>query len=125
MPFYDIDNGRHTIDVSISDLSGNIKRKTISFFVDNKLDRNLIITNPATATAVNFDLDNSENIKTAEIFVTDSKGNILYNTNVSSFPYEWNLTDNNGLRLATGDYNAYAKINNIGTKIKKIVILKQ
>lgn len=125
VPFYDVDNGRHTIDVSISDLSGNIQRKTISFFVDNKLDRNLIITNPATATAVNFDLDNSEDIKTAEIFVTDSKGNILYNTNVSSFPYEWNLTDNNGLRLTAGDYNAYAKINNIGTEIKKIVILKQ
>lgn len=124
-PFYDVENGRHTIDVSISDLAGNIQRKTISFFVDSKLDRNLIVSNPATSTSTTFDINNYDNIKSAELFVTDSKGNVLYNSPISSFPYDWNLTDNNGLKLAPGDYNAYVKINNVGTEIKKIVILKQ
>lgn len=124
-PFYDVKDGRHTIEVAISDLAGNIQRKTISFVVDNKLNRNLIITNPATATSTSFDINNYDNIKSAELFVTDSKGNVLYNSPVNSFPYDWNLTDNNGLKLAPGDYNAYLKINNVGTEIKKIVILKQ
>ena len=49
----------------------------------------------------------------------------VYRTVVDSFPYEWNLTDNDGNQLAPGVYDVTLSVDNYSLPSKKIVVLEQ
>ena len=61
----------------------------------------------------------------AQLVVSDNSGNVVLRTDVGSFPYTWDGSDNNGNRLAEGAYNATAIIDGKSLRQKKIVVVKQ
>ena len=117
----------HHAEITATDLSGNVARRTISFFVERDAnDMELTLSSKASAESVEINVEGlPEEFEKAELVVTDNSRKPLYRKTVASFPTEWNLTDDNGTRLAPGDYNINAIIDGAGTAAKKIVVLKQ
>ena len=128
MPVYGMDEGRHTVELVVTDFSGNIARKNLSFYVKSKADDFVMeISEKASSDFVEVDLQPVGNAgySSAEIFVTDKGCNTVYRTVVDSFPYEWNLTDNDGNQLAPGVYDVTLSVDNYSLPSKKIVVLEQ
>ncbi len=127
VPVYSMKEGKHTVELTACDIYGNIARKTLSFIVENTKPIYKIevlekaLTNIAT---IMVDTENGS-VDNAEIFVTDDFNNVYFHSSITSFPFEWNLNDNKGNRLAPGIYNVYGVVDGIGTPIKKIAVLKQ
>ena len=127
VPVYSMKEGKHTVELTVSDIYGNIARKTLSYIVENTkpiykievLEKALV--NMAT---IMVDKENGS-VDNAEIFVTDDANNVYFQSPITSFPFEWNLNDNKGNRLSPGIYNVYGVVDGIGTPIKKIAVLKQ
>lgn len=126
MPVYDLSEGMHTIELIATDLFANQASKMLSVYVVKTADNaELTVDRQGVKDSVVFDLENGDFDSEALLVVKDSQGNIYYKANVTQFPYEWDLRDSKGERLPAGDYDVYAIINGKGTKIKKIVVLKQ
>ena len=128
MPVYGMDEGRHTVELVVTDFSGNIVRKNLSFYVKSKADDFVMeISEKASSDFVEVDLQPVGNAgySSAEIFVTDKGCNTVYRTVVDSFPYEWNLTDNDGNQLVPGVYDVTLSVDNYSLPSKKIVVLEQ
>ena len=77
---------------------------------------------------VNFDLD-TYLARTPEftVRVTDATGKLVWKTNASSFPVNWDMRDMNGQKVKAGLYRYYGTyndgINYGGTAINKLIVL--
>ena len=126
MPIYGLSEGMHTIELVATDLFANQASRTLSVYVVKNAEyAELTVDKQGVSDSIVFDLENADADAEALLIVRDSQGHIYYQTNVSQFPYEWNLKNDTGDRLPAGDYDAYAVINGKGTKIKKFVVFKQ
>lgn len=106
-------------------MSGNVATRTIAFYVAVSDNATLTVDTTALTHAVKFDVENADNYTDAQLVVSDNSGNVMLRTDVGSFPYTWDGCDNNGNRLAEGDYNATAIIDGKSLRQKKIVVVKQ
>ncbi len=123
-PIYNLTAGRHTLQLTVADIAGNISTRTIAFFVEGNTGATLSMS--ATAVAdddVTFDLDNADTTD-GTIVVSSADGSVKMRSDVS-FPYTWDGCDNNGTRLAEGVYNVSAIIDGKSLPAKKIVVVKQ
>lgn len=126
---FGMQEGRHTAELQVADYSGNIARKTISFYVENRAcDMTLDLDKKASDDYITVGLEGNADLSefsTVELLVTDDFGNIYLRSKVNTIPFEWNLTGNNGGRLAEGDYNLSIVLDGCSTPVEKIVVLKQ
>lgn len=122
---YNLKSGRHTAELVVADMSGNVATRTIAFYVAVSDNATLTVDTTALTHAVKFDVENADNYTDAQLVVSDNSGNVVLRTDVGSFPYTWDGSDNNGNRLAEGDYNATAIIDGKSLRQKKIVVVKQ
>lgn len=122
---YDLTVGRHTAELVVADMAGNVATRTISFYVETGDDAVLTANRTAVVNRVTFDVEGVDNYNDAELMITNSHGDVMMRSQVGSFPYTWDATDNNGNRLAEGVYNAIAIIGGKSLPAKKIVVIKQ
>lgn len=124
---YNMANGFHTAELTATDMSGNVARRMITFYVSDAdkyvLDVDRTAANPDGA--ITFDVTTPGNYSSARLYIVDKTGNVLLQRNVDSFPYVWDLTLADGSKIPAGDYSAYAVLDSTGTNYKKIVVLKQ
>lgn len=122
---YNLKSGRHTAELVVADMSGNVATRTIAFYVAVSDNASLSVDTTALIHSVTFDVENADNYTDAQLVVSDNSGNVVLRTDVGSFPYTWDGSDNNGNRLAEGAYNATAIIDGKSLRQKKIVVVKQ
>lgn len=125
MPVYDMSAGRHVVELTVTDLSGNVSRKSVGFVVeDSASELGLELQEPAVRDVAVVSLTDGA-AGNGDFLVTDSRNNLLFRQTNVSFPYEWHGVDNEGNRLTPGVYNMSAVVDGKTTAVKKIVVLKQ
>ncbi len=122
-PIYNLTTGRHTLQLTVADISGNVSTRTIAFFVEGNSGATLSASASAVTDDVTFDLDNADTTD-GTIVVSSADGSVKMRSEVS-FPYTWNGCDNNGNRLDEGVYTVSAIIAGKSLPSKKIVVVKQ
>jgi len=96
--------------------------------VGNESHFDLTIDEEPAMTQATFNLEGAGTpTPDVTIKVIDNVGNLVWSTTTSNFPYNWNLTDNNGNRVPAGVYKYYGtyKGNTTygGTEIGNIIII--
>lgn len=125
MPVYDMSVGRHVVELTVTDFSGNVSRKSVGFVVeDSASELGLELQEPAVRDVAVVSLTDGA-AGYGDFLVTDSRNNLLFRQTNVSFPYEWHGVDNEGNRLTPGVYNMSAVVDGKTTAVKKIVVLKQ
>ena len=105
----DIEDGHHTLTLSVKDNTGNSSSKTISFVVVNRsASATLNIAETPARKEATFSLNhNFIDEPMGRIIIEDANGNCIFTKNNCSFPYTWDLKDTNGKVVNDGNYKAY------------------
>lgn len=110
MPLTNIPLGHHSLQLHICDYSGNRSAQTLNFEVRN--DTRLaapVLTEKICTTQATLTLTN-EATGTPTLYITDAYGNIIYHS-ICNNEIKWNLSNNQGQRVAPGIYKAYILFN--------------
>lgn len=127
----DMNDGYHTLTLSLADNAGNSASKTISFYVINKSVSSVLNVNETPCrTQATIDLTHTfPDEPHGRLIIEDAQGNMVLSVDNCTLPYTWNLTDSNGNKVADGAYFCYAllKADNVysSTAKVKIMVIKQ
>lgn len=128
-PVNDLEDGHHTLTLSVIDNVGNKSSVTVSFTVVNQTGTAILVTDKQPArTNVTFSVEsNLTNITDCRLIIEDNAGNTIFNHSNCNMPYTWDLKDNNGNRVTEGTYNCYVLISDgkyyaSSPRIKLVVI---
>lgn len=106
-------DGEHTVSVSARDLAGNSATETLSFTVINSDAETALYTdNTIAREAVEFDLRHSlSSVTSVRLIILDINGNTIFSKSGITFPFKWELVDNDGNKVDDGTYRVSAIIN--------------
>ncbi len=106
----DLSDGRHTLTLSIGDNLSNRSSRTINFVVVNRnVTSALTCDKEAVRNEATFELQHTfAETPSGRLVIEDANGNTIFTKENCSFPYTWNLNDNNGNKVADGQYRASA-----------------
>lgn len=129
MPITSISEGQHTLTLTIYDAAGNVATRDLSFVVV-KPDAEAVLTvkeSPARESATfNFEHKFADE-PTVKITVIDADNKVVWQQDVTSFPYVWDLNDANGNRIPAGIYQffgtASTSTQHSGTEKSRLVII--
>lgn len=128
-PMNGLTEGEHMLTYTVYDAAGNIAVRSISFVVDPASDMALDVQEDPVITKATIDMTtNMKNAPAVTLKITDATGNLVFKTDVTSFPYEWNLKDKNGKKVPAGLYRYFGSYNDGlgtygGTDIKTLVVV--
>ena len=109
----DIEDGHHSLTLSVNDNAGNRTNHTLSFVVINRSAN--VILNIAESPARNeatFSINhNFLEEPMGRIVIEDTNGNTIFTKNNVSFPYTWDLKDSENNLVYDGNYKAYVILN--------------
>lgn len=115
LSFYlkEIEDGQHTLTLSVADNAGNRTNHTISFVViNNGATATLKVAETPVRTEATFEIEHNFLMEpSGRLIIEDTNGNTIFTKANCSFPYTWNLNDNNGNKVADGNYKAYTILN--------------
>lgn len=126
-----MDDGYHTLTLSLADNAGNIATREISFYVINDGAKSALSVDESPArTQATINLShNFNNEPSGRLIIEDALGNVVLSVDNCQFPYSWNLIDINNNPVADGIYNCYAILNSenmySSTDKVKIIVIKQ
>jgi len=139
-PFYDLEEGYHTLRLKVWDIFNNSSEKTIDFYVTNKEDFTLSellnYPNPfKDNTSFYFQHNRAEELLEIELQIFDLSGRKVASINKNIYddgyrvgPIQWNGTTNSGEKLGGGIYiyQIYAKglDGNYTSGAQKLIILR-
>lgn len=112
-PLNGIEDGQHTLTLSVADNAGNRNNHSVSFIVINSsADATLAVEESPARTEATFELEHNFSEEPAgRLVVENSNGNTVYTKEDCTFPYTWNLKDNNDALVPDGKYKAYVILN--------------
>lgn len=111
LPVAEIEDGRHSLVLTVADNAGNHASASLAFTVINGgVTSSLSADREISRDEVVFDLahgftDDSD-VNTLRLVIRDAAGNTVFSASDVSFPYTWDLRDNNGADVADGHYRA-------------------
>ena len=123
-PLSELSDGRHTLQLTVFDTSGNMARQTIDFIVDSQLAPEILDiytdASPASVEANFYITHNRPEARlTVCVTVYNLLGHMVWSSTVTdrsdmttSAPVKWNLTDRAGNRVPRGIYIYRAEIIN-------------
>lgn len=104
-------DGRHTLEFRISNTAGQTTHASLNFVVVSTLVGTSLDVNaePCSGMAT-VSLSVPENITADEVrlVIRDSAGNAVLDRSDSSFPFDWDLSATDGLKVPRGVYSAQA-----------------
>lgn len=104
-------DGRHTLEFRISNTAGQTTHASLNFVVVSTLAGTSLDVNaePCSGMAT-VSLSVPENITADEVrlVIRDSAGNAVLDRTDSSFPFDWDLSATDGLKVPRGVYSAQA-----------------
>ena len=109
----DIEDGKHTLTLSVSDNVGNRSSHSLNFVVLNQqVVTTLNVEEAPARTQATFNINHNFNDEpTGRLIIEDFNGNTVFSKNNCSFPYTWDLKDANGNLVDDGKYKAYVILN--------------
>lgn len=108
---HDLSAGEHFLELRVSDNMGRFESRIVSFTVADQVTAVLSADRTIVMDEVCIGLDHgllSEPV--CRLVVRDARGNTVLSRDNVSFPYAWNLTDNDGRRVPDGRYSAYVML---------------
>lgn len=105
-----LSDGPHTLTLRVSNYAGQTAQRTISFTVHNEgAVTNLTVDEYPASTQATINLSHNFSLEpSARLVIKNGIGEIVFHTPQATFPFTWNLTDNNGNPVAEGVYTAEA-----------------
>ena len=127
-PMKNLSSGKHSLTFTVHDVAGNEASRTIHFFVGSSNDVSLSTIEIPAIDKATFCLEsNTKSTPTVALKVTDAAGNLVWSTTTSNFPYQWDLKDKNGKKLAPGLYRYFGTYETAaeygGTEIGKLIVI--
>lgn len=128
-PINDMGDGQHMLTYTVYDVAGNCATRTITFVVESNAKVNLEVAETPVVSKATFNMTSELRVTPPiTLKVTDATGNLLFVKKVSSFPYQWDLKDNNGNKVPSGLYRYFGSYNDEagnygGTEIKNLVVV--
>lgn len=130
-PIAGLEDGIHTLSLSVADNAGNRAEKSISFYViNNSVTSTLDVAETPARTEATISLTHDfKSEPSGRFIVENNSGETIFTKENCSFPYTWNLQDMNGEPVDDGTYRCYAILNadkqySSTTKVK-IIVIKQ
>lgn len=115
-PLTGLEAGTHTLTLRVENTAGSKDFRSISFTVSDEAFESAlrVDTRMARSEAV-ISLDhNHSSTPASRLVITDVKGNALRSFDNVSFPFAWDLTNADGMRVAPGIYHATAYLKGEG-----------
>lgn len=107
MPVKNISDGQHSLTFSVADLSGETVSRTINFVVANVTDGIVKVENEFCTDQAILDVDHGHDLETSgRVVISDPSGKVVFSQDNASFPFTWNLNDNDGNSVGSGIYSA-------------------
>lgn len=109
----DIEDGQHSLTLSIADNAGNRSSHTIYFTVINSAAHaTLSVDETPARTQATFNIShNFAEEPTGRLVIEDCNGTTIFSKTACSFPFTWDLKDNNGNLANDGNYKAFVILN--------------
>ncbi len=99
--------GYHHLKFSLSNTLGEPASRSISFLITPAAYKVNISVAETTATeCATIEIESEADGTTNRLLILDYTGHTVFSASDISFPYRWNLNDNNGNRVADGAYTA-------------------
>lgn len=111
-PMSNFADGPHSLELRVANNAGLTTSRTINFVVVNSPLTATLTVDPVPASdnaTINL-VHSYSDIPDARLIISDMSGTTVFSDPAASFPYEWNLKDNAGHRVAPGRYKADVKI---------------
>lgn len=109
MPVKDLTDGKHSLTFSVANVTGETSSRTINFIVVNVTEGSIKLDKEFATDQIVVDIEHDHNVETTgRVIITNPTGNVVFSQEDTPFPFTWNLTDNNGDRVAPGIYSASA-----------------
>lgn len=124
-----LQNGKHSLTYTVYDAAGNKATRTISFTVGTSSTMEITVQEEPAVDEATFNVitTNLTTTPPVTIKVVDNVGELVWSTTTSSFPFTWDLKDNNGNRVPAGVYKFFGTyndgINYGGTPMDHIIII--
>lgn len=131
-PINGLTPGQHSLTFSVKDVAGNVTQRTITFMVGGQNFVSLKTTDLVAIEEANIELDqtdqtNQTSLSAMVLKVVNARGELVWSTDNASLPYTWNLTNNQGERVAPGLYKLFGQYNDGasygGTNIMPIIVM--
>lgn len=107
MPLTQISDGHHSLTLSVADPSGETVQRTINFIVASVTEGVVKIDQEFCTRQAVLDVEHGHDLETSgRVVITDPAGRVVFTQENASFPFTWNLTDNDGNEVSTGIYSA-------------------
>ena len=128
-PISGLTPGQHTLTFSAQDVAGNVTQRTINFMVGGQRTISLKNADLVAIEEATIDLDETDipNVPAMTLKVVNARGELVWSTDTAALPYTWNLTNNQGQRVAPGLYKLFGQYNDGtnygGTNIMPIIVM--
>ncbi|MDE7396884.1 MAG: hypothetical protein K2M98_04075, partial [Muribaculum sp.] len=100
-----LDDGHHTLTLSATDNGGSTDSSSVSFTV---IDRSLTVTlatdSVITDDSIDISIDTDNELDENRLIITNAAGQTVLSREIPVAAWTWNLTDNDGRRVAPGYY---------------------
>lgn len=105
----DLTYGSHSLTLSVCDFAGNCTTETIDFFVYSTIaDADVTATESVVRQSATFEVTHEFTAEpTTTLFVLNQAGETVWSGSFTDSEYTWDLTDNDGDRVASGLYRYY------------------
>ena len=129
MPVNSLTEGQHTLAFTVYDAAGNSSSQTVTFIVVNPdVKAVLTVAESPTRESATFNFEHKfASEPTVKITVINADKKIVWQKEVTSFPYVWDLNDASGNRIPAGVYQFYGTAStssqNAGTEKSRLVII--
>ncbi len=129
-PIDGMGEGEHMLTYTVYDAAGNSATRSITFVVQSNTAIVLSVEEDPAITKATFDMSSDLRVAPAVMLkVTDATGNLVYRQEVSSFPFEWDLKDNNGNKVPAGLYRFFGNYNDGngnfgGSDIQNLIVIE-
>ena len=109
LPLESLPDGRHSLRLSVADNAGNTAIRSISFIVRGETAASLTVEEYPAKTEATVSLTHAfPDTPYGRLVIEDQMGTAVFTTDNPSFPFIWDLCDNDGNRVSDGEYSIYA-----------------
>lgn len=108
--FTELSDGKHDIKLLVADNLGNIAEQSLSMVFVKVADASLSVQEEPAVTEATFDFShNLSGDVTSSISIETLDGKTVFTDSNITFPFTWNLKDNDGNAIPAGNYRAFVK----------------
>jgi hypothetical protein len=111
-PVTELSDGYHTLRLRVVNVAGNSTERTLTVNVISVASAETVVEQESPRSDVVIDVKHQlSDPATGRLVITNPMGKAVFTTEVSSFPYTWNMTDTSASPVANGVYSAAVYFN--------------